>query len=216
MSGPFIRKLNFKSYDLGVKATLVLTFNSDTIPGIYKDVFPTAFKVTSFGEKGGYGFQATYKAQLGFTRAQLTGDNKVEPASTYIPINVGEKTKLTKDGSTYSFSTPTDIKPSKQIVAQNDTRGRENIGVGFFVGSPENAPSTILFFKDVGSTSSAQVQFTPILRGYITTDYQETEILRGQVASPVLFNRDLTQLEEETTWKITYNAGSGVFQIEKV
>jgi hypothetical protein len=44
MSGPFIRKLNFKSYDLGEKATLVLTFDSETIPGIYKDVFPTAFK----------------------------------------------------------------------------------------------------------------------------------------------------------------------------
>jgi hypothetical protein len=44
MSGPFIRKLNFKSYDLGTKATLVLTFDSEKIPGIYKDVYPTAFK----------------------------------------------------------------------------------------------------------------------------------------------------------------------------
>jgi len=216
MSGPFIRKLNFKSYDLGTKATLVLTFDSEKIPGIYKDVYPTAFKVTSFGATGGYGFQATYKSQLGFTRAQISGENKVEPASTYIPINVGEKTKLTKDGNTYSFSTPTSIKPSQQIVAQNDAPGRENIGIGFFTSTPDYPPSTVLFFKDVGSTSSAQVQFTPILRGYITTDYQETEILRGQISSPVLFNRDLTQLEEESNWKITYNAGSGIFTIDKV
>ena len=34
----------FKSYDLGIKATLVLTFDSEKIPGIYKDVYPTAFK----------------------------------------------------------------------------------------------------------------------------------------------------------------------------
>jgi hypothetical protein len=107
---------------------------------------------------------------------------------------------------------------------------------GFFTSTPDYPPSTVLFFKDVGygssfpsailfsflqptlhsSTSSAQVQFTPILRGYITTDYQETEILRGQIASPVLFNRDLTQLEEESNWKITYNAGSGIFTIDKV
>jgi hypothetical protein len=216
MSGPFVRKLNFKSYNLGSKATLVLTFDDEKIPGIYKDVFPTAFKVTEFAATGAYGFQAKYKAQLGFTRAQISSDNKVEPASTYIPINVGEKTKLTKDGNSYSFSTPTDIKPSQQIVAQNEAPGRENIGVGFFVGSPEDAPSTILLFQGVGSTSSAQVQFTPILRAYITTDYQETQILRGQVTSPILFNRDLTQLEEETNWKITYNAGSGKFQIDKV
>jgi hypothetical protein len=123
---------------------------------------------------------------------------------------------LTKDGNKYSFTTPTDIKPSGHNVAKNDTTEKENIGIGFFDGSPENPPSTVWVFKDVGSTSSAQVQFTPILRGYISWEYEETEILRGQVVSPVLFDRDLAQLEEETTWKITYNPATGEFQIDKV
>jgi hypothetical protein len=39
----FVRKLTFRSHDLGVKAALVLTFNDDKIPGIYETVFPTAF-----------------------------------------------------------------------------------------------------------------------------------------------------------------------------
>jgi len=220
MSEPFIRKLNFKSHNLGKKATLVFTFDSQRIPGLYKDVFPTAYKVTSFGEYGDFGFQLTYKSQLGFTRAQISGDNKVEPASTYIPINLGEKTKLLKDGNKYSFSAPADIRPSEQIVAQSEAPEGENIGVGVFDGSPGNPPSTVLVFKDIGlhsssSRSSAQLQFAPILRGYNITDYQETEIVRGQIPGNI-FDRDLTQLEEETDWKITFNAGSGIFYIDKV
>jgi hypothetical protein len=44
MSGPFTRTLNFKSHDLGKRVVLILTFDSEKIPGIYKDVYPTAFK----------------------------------------------------------------------------------------------------------------------------------------------------------------------------
>jgi hypothetical protein len=44
MSGPFIRKLNFTSRDLGKHADLILTFDSEKIPGIYKAVYPTAYK----------------------------------------------------------------------------------------------------------------------------------------------------------------------------
>jgi len=40
----FTRTLTFRSSELGTDATLVLTFNDDEIPGIYKTTFPTAFK----------------------------------------------------------------------------------------------------------------------------------------------------------------------------
>ena len=39
----FVRTLTFRTHDLGVDATLVFTFNDDNIPGIYENVFPTAF-----------------------------------------------------------------------------------------------------------------------------------------------------------------------------
>ena len=39
--------------------------------------------------------------------------------------------------------------------------------------------------------------------------------MRGQVTSPILFNENLTQLEESTIWRITYNAGSASFEIKK-
>ena len=65
------------------------------------------------------------------------------------------------------------------------------------------------------SRSSAQLQFAPILRGYEFPNYQETEIVRGQIPGNI-FDRDLTQLEEETDWKITFDAGTGIFYIDKV
>ena len=40
----FTRTLVFRSYDLGRDSNLILTFDNSKIPGIYKDVFPTAFK----------------------------------------------------------------------------------------------------------------------------------------------------------------------------
>jgi hypothetical protein len=108
----------------------------------------------------------------------------------------------------------------------------ENFYPGFFL-DPEKPPTTILLFEPVGyatiffshhlallqptlhsPASAAQVQFdTPILRAYITSEYQEGSIIRTPVISPVLFSEDLSQLDEETTWKITHNAGSGVFKI---
>ena len=47
MSGAneFIATLNFRTHNLGKDSTLVLTFDDEkTIPGIFEDVFPTAFK----------------------------------------------------------------------------------------------------------------------------------------------------------------------------
>jgi hypothetical protein len=40
----FVRRMHFKTYDLGTKATLILTFDSEKIPGLYEKVYPTAYK----------------------------------------------------------------------------------------------------------------------------------------------------------------------------
>ncbi|KAM6494840.1 hypothetical protein JOM56_009463 [Amanita muscaria] len=212
----FTRTLTFRSNKLGRDSVLVLTFDDSSIPGIYHTVFPTAFKVSAFGADGADEFTVTYKSQLGFTRAQIDGGTVV-PASTYIPINVGQKTVLTKrnDPAIYSFSIPEDIVPSTdQMVAQNNTDGKENIGVGFFT-RPDRGPSQMLVFEGVGSGSSVQSEFTPILGGYITSDYKETAILRGQISTPVLFKENLVKLPPLTNWRVEYNAGSGVYAIKR-
>jgi len=208
------RILTFRTNDLGMLSTFVLTFDDEKIPGIYKDVFPTAFKVTQFGASGPYTFSVVYVSKLGFTRAQLSG-GVVIPASTYTPIGPGEETTLLKSGSVYSFTPPTDLTPpSSQMVARNGTPGREDIGVGFFE-RPDREPSQILVFEGVGAGSGVQSIFSPILRGYMTSGYQENAVLRGQIFSPVLFMEDLVQLPETTNWRITFNSGSGAYTVSR-
>ena len=63
--------------------------------------------------------------------------------------------------------------------------------------------------------STLQVKFNHILRGYVTSNYQEGNILRGPVTSPVLFMEDITKLDEVTYWKITYNPASGTYAVQR-
>jgi len=214
--GEFVRNLTFRSRNLGRDSTFILTFNDDAIPGIYHSVFPTAWKVTAFGATGPYDFPVTYVQKLGITRAVVSG-GVVVPASTYTDINIGQKTELSKSGdpAIYRFSTPATISPpTKQFVAQNQTNALENIGVGFF-DRADRAPSQLLVFEGVGAGSSVQSEFTPVLRAYVTTDYRENAILRGQISTPILFAENLVNLPQNSDWLLTYNPGSGVYRVER-
>jgi hypothetical protein len=91
----------------------------------------------------------------------------------------------------------------------------ENVGYGNSLFCFQLAILINPYFFFNRAKASAQIQFTPVLRGYITSDYQENAVMRGQVSSPILFNEDLVQLEESTLWRITYNSGSGAFEIKK-
>jgi hypothetical protein len=88
------------------------------------------------------------------------------------------------------------------------------------VGYSSSFPSAILFSYLQptlhSSASSAQIQFIPILRGYLTLNYEGNEynIVKTQM-SPVLFEVNLNQLEDETRWNLTYDSGSGAFKIDK-
>ncbi|KAM6494843.1 hypothetical protein JOM56_009466 [Amanita muscaria] len=100
------------------------------------------------------------------------------------------------------------------MVAQNSTDGKENIGVGFFA-RPDCRPYQILVFEGVSAGSSVQSEFSPILGGYITADYKENAVLRGQISSPLIFKEDIVQLPQLTYWELEYNAGSGTYAIKR-
>lgn len=58
-------------------------------------------------------------------------------------------------------------------------------------------------------------QFTPILRGYIVADYEENSLIKGQVEFDRSFEQNLADLEDETTWEITYDHSTGATSIDK-
>ena len=101
--------------------------------------------------------------------------------------------------------------------------------LGSFAARVDYPPSTLLCFKGVGygtlflsarltnflqlfvhsPGSSIHANFLPILRGYVISDVQENGVLTG------LFDEDLTLLDKESNWRITYERGSKRYKIER-
>jgi hypothetical protein len=52
-----------------------------------------------------------------------------------------------------------------------------------------------------------------MLRAYVTSDYQESEILKGEIHSPLLWERDLATLAETITWNLTWDPATDRYTI---
>ncbi|KAG2149130.1 uncharacterized protein EDB93DRAFT_1250053 [Suillus bovinus] len=206
---PFVRNLTFQSNNLGKEVTLMLAW-SPNLEGLYQDVFPIVWKVTKFGKEGPYRATATYTAQLAFSRAQVEA-GKVISAATSVNININQKTTLTEANEVYHFSPP-ETGTAGILQAQNHTGSIQEIAVGF-VNKGDFMPTPVLYFSDVGDGSRVTAKYTPVLRAYITADYEETAILRGQVDTPAIWTQDLTGLAQNTTWNLSRDANTGRYSL---
>ena len=56
-------------------------------------------------------------------------------------------------------------------------------------------------------------KYHPTLRAYITSDYQENEVISGEIQTASIWERDLAQLEETTNWILSYDGGSGMYSL---
>lgn len=56
------------------------------------------------------------------------------------------------------------------------------------------------------NTSRVQTQFTPTLAAYVVSDYQENQVLRGEIENGPLWSQNLTNLATETNWTLTKNS----------
>ncbi|KAG2114157.1 uncharacterized protein F5147DRAFT_17697 [Suillus discolor] len=204
----FVKNLTFQSNNLGKQATLMLTLSSD-VDHIYEDVFPVVWKVFSFGKSGPYRASTTYTTQFAFSRAQVESGKVF--TETSININNGEKTIMTEANDVYHFSTP-QAGTSGILQAQNHTGSTQEMAVGF-VNKGDFTPTPVLFFSDVGDGSHITAKFTPVLRAYITSDYEATSILRGPVGTPAILSQDLTGLAQNTTWNLSHDATTGRYTL---
>jgi hypothetical protein len=92
-------------------------------------------------------------------------------------------------------------------------------------------PTPILYFDNVESVifplflsqathsatrrdnSDITAQFIPKLRAYVTSDYKETEILKGEIRSTLLWEKDLAPLTELSTWNLTWDSATDCYTI---
>lgn len=153
---------------------------------------------------------ATYTSQLAFSRPQVRNGNIVD-AETCVEINDSEKTILTQKNRVFQFSNPVKGVPG-YLEARNDTGFIQDIALGFM--SPRDLmPRPIFYFKEVEDASNITVEFAPILRAYITSDYKETAILQGAVDAPAIWEQNLAALSESTTWNLERDPTTGHYKI---
>ncbi|KAG2356354.1 hypothetical protein BDR07DRAFT_1339882 [Suillus spraguei] len=209
MSHVFTRNLTFQSNDLGKEATIMLTFDAD-MKGLYEDFFPVVWKVSKFGQTGPYRAHATYTSQLAFSKPQVVDGNIID-AETSVKINVSEKTSLTEASEVYHFSSP-ESGIAGVLQAVNNTGAIQDIAVGFMTPG-DLMPKPALYFNGVGDGSHVTAQFTPVLRAYITSDYEETAIIRGAIDTPAIWSQDLAGLAESTTWTLKRDLATGRYTL---
>ncbi|KAG1734295.1 hypothetical protein EDB19DRAFT_1163115 [Suillus lakei] len=201
-----VKNLTFQTNDLGKEVTLLLAFDAST-EGLDKQYYPVVWKSGTFGKRGKYVMPVTYTNELAFGKAQ--GENgSVVDATT---LKTSERTTLTEKNGVLHFSTP-ETGADGFLQAVNKTGSVLDFAVGF-LDKGDFGPRPTLCFKDVGDGSHVTALRTPILRAYITSDYQKTTVLVDSIDTPEIWAQNLDSLAESTTWTLKFNESTRQYTI---
>ncbi|KAG8854917.1 hypothetical protein FRB91_002977 [Serendipita sp. 411] len=213
MSTQFTRTLYIVNQgDLPDDTTLMLSF--EPIEGLYRDTYPVCWRVGTFAAEKPGAMIVTYKNQLAYTRPQVLNGNIVS-CSTWQNINVGQKTTLNKNSNgVYSFD-GVSAGQDGYLIAANNCGDIQEMSIGFET-TPGMPPSQVLYFDNIGQGSNVTTQFTPLLSAYVTSQYQQTEILRGEIQTPNIWTQDLAKLKETTTLIFSRNKATGQYSLKPV
>ncbi|KAG8701176.1 hypothetical protein FRC09_005513, partial [Ceratobasidium sp. 395] len=70
-----------------------------------------------------------------------------------------------------------------------------------------------LVWTSVGAKSNIAAQFTPVLRAYVTRDYQASQLLRGEVETDTIWEQNINELNDVTGWNFQEDDANGGFSI---
>lgn len=201
--GTIVRNLTFQSNDLGRNATIVLAFDAD-VDGLYDTVYPVVWKVLTFQKTGLCRFDVTYTNDLALSEADIADENLVQTGADF-RLKTGQQTTLTleDDSDTLCFSPPVDG-TSGHLTAENKTGLVQDLAVGFF-DPTMSSPVPTLFFKEVEGGGNVVAQCKPVLRVYVESDYQETEVLVDAIDSTAIWEQDLHRLFRNTTFNLGWD-----------
>ncbi|KAI0360515.1 hypothetical protein OH77DRAFT_1516998 [Trametes cingulata] len=208
----FSKDLTFWSNNLGEDVTLMLCFTPPG-PDLFVKQFPVAWKVTTLSATGGSTLDATFTSQLGFCMPQIGGNSKIVSASNYMAINVGQITTLNLNTAVnppvYHFTAPVPSPASKAIQAVNNAGHPVAIALGFIndMGTNDETMNPVLTWKNVGQGMTVTGEFTPVLRAYVTLNYQASEILKGELRNTKpIWEANLASLGPKTKIRIVKDA----------
>jgi hypothetical protein len=186
--------------------SLLLTFDKITdtnVPAMNQ----IAWRVLNFGGPGQTA-SAQYQQNLFVCNTQISTGNLVY-ASAYKVLALGQESTLQKSGAGYAWTNPA-AGNAGLLTGINDSGVYQNIGVGTLNGSE---PDPLLVWSNVGNGNNVQALFTPVLSIFATAQYQQTELITGEIVSPVLWNKNLALLPMSITDLTLSQDSSGTYSI---
>ncbi|PPQ92006.1 hypothetical protein CVT25_004854 [Psilocybe cyanescens] len=217
MSGNF-RALNFSSADLGKDITLLLMFEPPKNGVLFKDLFPLIDKrlseVLTFTSAGISAATVEYTADTGFLVPQVHSGNLVA-ASNAQRCQTGQTcTLMTKEDQSSNYLTEAVAGDPGALQCVNKAARPAEIGVGFF-NKAGNKIEPTLMWKDIAVGSTLAAQLTPKLKIYAVSDYKATELIRGNIQSPLLFEENLIALPSFSEWTVSIDLATKQVVISK-
>ncbi|KDR67058.1 hypothetical protein GALMADRAFT_147483 [Galerina marginata CBS 339.88] len=202
------RKLKFSANGLEKEITLLLTFTPPAAGKPYEDVFPTCWKVITLKKGGPTGAQVEFTANTAFAAPQIDDGNLVTATSSAL-CGTGQKCSIVDDG----VVTPAVPGDAGYLICTNATAAATDIAVGFSDATGGDVEPALVW-ENVAVKSRVRAQFTPFLEIYATDDYQETQMLRGAVESPLLWKKNLQTLNKQTTMSVSVDGITGEILIK--
>ncbi|PPQ72761.1 hypothetical protein CVT25_015935 [Psilocybe cyanescens] len=207
------RSLEFRSNDLGQEIDLLLMFEPPKVGKLYVDLFPVVWKVISFSATGIGSANVEYTADTGFLVPQFVAGNRVS-ASNAQPCQTGQKCTLkTNENENGNYLTPAAPGTPKVMQCLNATARPASIGIGFF-NEAGTKIEPALVWNNIAVNSTLSVELTPKLKIYAASDYKVTELIRGDIESPLLFDKNLIALPSFTEWTVSIDPGTGQVKID--
>ncbi|CAE6493593.1 unnamed protein product [Rhizoctonia solani] len=180
------RRLVFYTYpyDLTRDTTLLLSFMSANPQELYKDLYPTAWKVLRIsGGHVGTAASATYSARLAFGVRQSTNRHVTIP-QTHVEIGTHLSTN-TEGFVHWSLPVAQPVAPDKYqengtLKAINNTGEQKDICIGS-LDPGKSIFSPMICWPQVSNGATAAVDFIPHLHVYAYSGLKETDLIRGEV-----------------------------------
>ncbi|KAH9475605.1 hypothetical protein JR316_0012722 [Psilocybe cubensis] len=207
------RSLNFTSSDLGKDVNLMLMFEPPSNGTLYKDLFPVCWKVLKFTPSGISAARVEYTADTGLLVPQRDTGNLVA-ASNAQRCQTGQLCVMNTNDAGDNYLNPAVNGDPGVILCDFQTNRPADVAFGFF-NKTGNKIEPVLKWDGVGVGSTLAVQLTPKLKIYAISDYQETELVRGEIRSPLLFEENLIALPNFSEWIVSINPASKAVEIAR-
>ncbi|KDR77683.1 hypothetical protein GALMADRAFT_410617 [Galerina marginata CBS 339.88] len=142
-----------------------------------------------------------------FASVQVNAGNIVSAMADTV-ISIGQQTQLVVSGGGVKFNPPT-AGNAGELDATNMTGEDQGLAVGFI--GEGGFPNPLLVWQNVGNENTIQAEFTPIISAYVTSDYQQTQLITGQIVSPVLLNQNLALLPTQQLYTLSMKSDGSYF-----